>query len=103
MRPRYIAYGLDSDEIQYYVWNYSERVYLHPRTMVQFSLWLAIVTAWGVRPGELVESSSHRGSNEGIHYGDITFSLAIWESILRYEMAIALRNRKFCRNDEGKV
>jgi hypothetical protein len=102
-RHKSLAYGLDTDEIQFYVWNCSERVYLHPRTMVQFSFWLDIVTAWGLRTGEITESSSHRGSNEGVHYGDVTLSLALWQGVMRYQIKIALRNRKFCRNDKGKV
>ncbi|KAF2866590.1 hypothetical protein BDV95DRAFT_203713 [Massariosphaeria phaeospora] len=71
--------------------------------MVQFSFWLDIVTAWGLRTGEITESFSYRGSNEGVHYGDVTLSLALWQGVMRYQIKIALRNRKFCRNDEGKV
>jgi hypothetical protein len=43
--------------------------------MVQFSFWLNIVTAWGLQTGEITKSSSHRGSDKGIHYGDVTLSL----------------------------
>lgn len=103
VRQKSIAYALDSDEIQFYLWNCSERAYAHPRTMVQFSFWLDIVTVWGLRTGEVVESSTHRGSNEGIHYGDVSLSLAPWQGLLRYEVKIALRNRKFCRDNDGKV
>jgi hypothetical protein len=102
-RQKSVAYGLDSDEIQFYVWNCSERVYTHPRAMVQFSFWLDVITTWGIRPGEIVESSSHRGTNEGIHYGDVTLSLTLWQTMPRYQLVMALRNRKFCRNNEGKV
>ncbi|KAF1922500.1 uncharacterized protein M421DRAFT_10501 [Didymella exigua CBS 183.55] len=103
MRPKSVAFALDADEIQYYLWNCSERVYAHPRMMVQFSFWLHVVSVWGLRTGEVTESSSHRGSNEGIHYGDITLSLVAREGQLRYQIKITLRNRKFARGIQSKV
>lgn len=71
--------------------------------MVQFSFWLDIIANWGLRPGEFVESSSHRGSNEGVHYGDITFSLVRKRNELVYQIKIMLRNRKFARDDKSKM
>ncbi|KAF2744367.1 hypothetical protein M011DRAFT_171689 [Sporormia fimetaria CBS 119925] len=103
-RHKSVAYALDADEIQFYLWNCSERVYAHPRTMVQLSFLLHIISVWGLRTGEMTESSTHRGSNEGIHYGDVCLSLArCQDGVLRYQITIALRNRKFCRGNEGKV
>lgn len=103
MRPKSVAYAVDADEIQYYLWNCCERVFLHPRMIVQFSFWLHLISVWGLRTGEVTESSSHRGSNEGVHYGDITFSLVAHACQLRYQIKIALRNRKFSRGNESKV
>ena len=79
MKPKSVAYVLDADEIQFYLWNCCERVFLHPRMMVKFSFWLHLVSVWGLRTGEVTESSSHCGSNEGTHYGDVTFSLVARE------------------------
>jgi hypothetical protein len=71
--------------------------------MVQFSFWLQVTCIWGLRTGEFLESSTHRGSNEGVHYGDITFSLVRKRNELTYEVKIQLRNRKFNRNDASKM
>jgi hypothetical protein len=32
----------------------------------------------GLRPGEIVESDAHQGSDEGLHYGDMTMLLIPW-------------------------
>lgn len=87
----------------FYLWNCSEKQYLNPRAMVQFSFYLDIIAYWGLRPGEVVESSSHRGSNEGIHYGDIMFSLVPKKGKLVYQIHLMLRNRKFARDDKSKM
>lgn len=71
--------------------------------MVQFSFWLHVISTWGLRTGEFAESSTHRGSNEGVHYGDVNFSLIRTNEGLVYEVKIKLRNRKFARDDEGKM
>ncbi|KAF2010522.1 hypothetical protein BU24DRAFT_319010, partial [Aaosphaeria arxii CBS 175.79] len=102
-RPKSVAHAPDAENIRYYMWNCHERVYKHPRCMIQLSFWLHIAAIWGLRTGETTESSSHRGSNESIHYGDITLSLVPWNGNLRYQLKIALRNRKFNRGHEGKV
>ncbi|KAF2744175.1 hypothetical protein M011DRAFT_450125 [Sporormia fimetaria CBS 119925] len=103
-REKTLAYALDADEIQFYLWNCSEYVYAHPRAMVQFSFLLHIISVWGLRTGEITESTSHQGSNEGIKYGDVSLSLARCDKgALQYQITIALRNRKFCRGNEGKV
>lgn len=102
-RPRAVAYLEQANEILFYLWNCSEKEYQHPRMMVQFSFYLDVIANWGLRPGEIVESSSHRGSNEGIHYGDITLSLVRRDEKLVYQVKIMLRNRKFARDDKSKM
>jgi hypothetical protein len=71
--------------------------------LVQFSFWLHVTCIWGLRTGEMTESSTHRGSNEGVHYGDVTFSLVRRGDELAYEIKIELRNRKFNRDNASKM
>lgn len=68
-------YAFDAEKIQSYLWNCYKRVFVHPCMMVQFSFWLHLVSIWSLRIGEVTESSFHRSSNEGVCYGDVTFSL----------------------------
>jgi hypothetical protein len=89
-----------------YLWRYDEYVWLHPRQMLQIHFYLVLVGYWGVRPGEIVESSSHRGKNEGLLYKDITLSLAYNpdddDDILKYQLKIWLRFRKNHRGKKGE-
>jgi hypothetical protein len=72
--------------------------------MVQLTFYILVCSFWGLRPGEIVESSVHPGSNEGIKYGDITLSLVRHEQTgsLIYQIIITLRNRKFKRDLESE-
>lgn len=71
--------------------------------MIQLTFWISLVTHWGLRVGELVESSTHRSSNEGLKYKDIVLKLYRHEGVLRYQIAIDIRNRKFTRDYEGMM
>jgi hypothetical protein len=70
---------------------------------VQLTFWLQVVTYWGVRPGETTEGSNYRGSNEGLHYGDFSLSLARTKEGPQYRLKIQLRNRKGKRESEGQT
>jgi hypothetical protein len=71
--------------------------------MVQLTFYILVTSFWGVRPGEIVESSVHRDSNEGIKYQDIKLSLCRHERTgsLIYQIILTLRLRKFRRSDES--
>lgn len=103
MKTQNYTYALDADELQFHLWNVTERVYASPRMMVQFSLWLDVTALWGLRTGEFVESSTHRAFNEGAHYGDVNSRLVRRPKGLVYEVKIRLRNHKFARDDKSKV
>ncbi|KAF2023070.1 hypothetical protein EK21DRAFT_15133, partial [Setomelanomma holmii] len=92
------------EEILTYLWCCDEYTYAHPRIMVQLTFYILVTSYWGVRPGEIVESSVHRGSNEGIKYQDIKFSLVRHKRTgsLIYQIVLTLRNRKFKRAVESE-
>lgn len=104
-RPKALALWVDSEEILTFLWCCDEYTFKHPRIMIQLSFFILVASYWGLRPGEIVESSSHRGSNEGIQYGDVSLSLCRNQESegLRYQLDIAIRNRKFARQQDGKV
>ncbi|KAF2872039.1 hypothetical protein BDV95DRAFT_493419 [Massariosphaeria phaeospora] len=102
-KEKSLALSRDSEEILNFLWRYDEYTFAHPRIMIQLTFWLLISSIWGLRPGEVVESSCHRLSNEGLKYKDITFSLARRNGTLQYQILIALWNRKFHRDHENAV
>ncbi|KAF1937317.1 hypothetical protein EJ02DRAFT_437966 [Clathrospora elynae] len=102
-RPKSVALCVDSEAILFYLWCCDEYTFTHPRIMVQLTFFLQILTFWGLRPGEVVESSVHRGSNKGIKYGDVTLSLVRCKEGLLYQLSIRLRNRKFKRGVESET
>lgn len=71
--------------------------------MVQISFYFLLAAFYGLRPGEVVESSTHRGSNEGLKYKDVELFLVRYDEGLQYQLRICLRNRKFKRGKEGEA
>lgn len=104
-RTKEVALWADSEEIVTFLWCCDEYVYIHPRIPIQLTWYTIVCSIWGLRPGEISESSAHRGSNEGLLYKDIRLFLCPHKQSgkLRYQLHIQLRNRKFQRNDEGKL
>lgn len=104
MRKKTAAFYTDTEAMIYYDWRCNEVPYAHPRIGIQVTVIELILTYWGVRVGEGVESSAHRGSNEGILYRDVTLSLFrdLDSGKNLYEIKIELRNRKGKREEGQK-
>ncbi|KAK6418935.1 hypothetical protein LTR95_017122 [Oleoguttula sp. CCFEE 5521] len=49
-----------------YLWRFDEHAFKHPQTRLNLALLILIEHYHGTRPGELVESSAHPGSGEGL-------------------------------------
>jgi hypothetical protein len=102
-RAKPLALFVDSEAIITFLWCYDEYSYTHPRIRIQLTFYILVVSYWGLRPGEIVESSVHRGSNEGFKYKDVAMSLVRYQQTLRYQLSITLRNRKFKRGQKSNV
>jgi hypothetical protein len=98
-----LALYVDSEEIITFLWCYDENTYTHPRMMIQLTFYILVASFWGLRTGEMVESDCYRKSNEGFKYKDVTLSLAPGTQGLEYQLCLALRNRKFKRDNENEV
>ncbi|KAF2174444.1 hypothetical protein K469DRAFT_675779 [Zopfia rhizophila CBS 207.26] len=84
-----------------YLWCFDEYNFVHERGRVQLAFAILILTLLGIRPGEIVESSCWRNSNEGILYKDVTLSLMRVPGGQIIAMKVKLRNRKGDRETEG--
>ena len=71
---------------------------------VQVALSILIMHFVGLRPGEFVESSAHRGSNEGLHWGDVNIMMIPnREGAPLFVAQLQIRNRKGRRDREDKM
>ncbi|KAF1978401.1 hypothetical protein BU23DRAFT_564002 [Bimuria novae-zelandiae CBS 107.79] len=84
-----IFFGLACDEYSH----------AHPRLIVQNHFCLIIMAVYGLRPGEFVEAGNHRGSGEGLAYGDMELSLHYHKGVPRYQLRMQLRYRKRYRGE----
>ncbi|KAK3672642.1 hypothetical protein LTR78_007454 [Recurvomyces mirabilis] len=102
-RPKPLADGPVVRDVLRYLWVNDEYEYEHPRVRLQLTLAVFILHYIGLRPGELVESSCHAGSNEGLLYGDFKF-LMIPDSQGQPTFAIQpkIRNKKGRRGEDDK-
>lgn len=92
------------ENILTFLWKYDEFTYDQSRQRVQLALAILITTYMGLRPGEQTESNAHVGSNEGLHWGDVTMFLIPGEQGKRIWLAqIRVRNRKGNRQREDKA
>lgn len=66
-RPRSLANRAVVLDLLHFLWAYDEDPFYTSRTRIQLSLAIMLLFYLGDRPGEIVESSKHRGSNEGLH------------------------------------
>lgn len=104
VRPKPLASSQVIVDLLHYLWACDEYEYTHPRTRLHISLSLLLLIFLGLRPGELVESSSHAGSNEGVRYKDVTFMAVLGTNGRRTLVAqVRIRNRKFARGQDGKA
>ncbi|KAF2729022.1 hypothetical protein EJ04DRAFT_448155, partial [Polyplosphaeria fusca] len=100
-RSKPVALYADIADMIYFMLCCDEYVWVHPREMVQ-TMWIPeLMGYWGLRLGEIVESSNHRGSNQGISYEDCSLYLVRDGDTLKYQLKVLLKYRKFKRNNEG--
>lgn len=102
-KPKPVAFLVDVKDLLFFLWNCDEYDYKHPRQFNQLSFSVILMANYGLRPGEVVESSQHRASGEGITYGDVDFSLTRKDGRLIYVLTICLRFRKNHRNRESEA
>ncbi|KAF2726777.1 hypothetical protein EJ04DRAFT_480035 [Polyplosphaeria fusca] len=77
-----------------YLWVCDEYQFLHPRIRIQLHWVLLLFCFTGLRPGECVESSNWKGTNEGILYRDcqlVRVNIPEYKGLI---LVVALRNRK---------
>ncbi|TKA23571.1 hypothetical protein B0A54_17771 [Friedmanniomyces endolithicus] len=100
-RPKALADGPVVQDILRYLWVHDEFDYQHPRMRVQLTLAVYVLHYLGLRPGELVESSAHTGSNQGLWYKDLTvFAYPDTAGRARSVVQPTIRNRKNRRDRE---
>ncbi|KAL5438495.1 hypothetical protein PMIN06_010218 [Paraphaeosphaeria minitans] len=101
-RTKTVALYRDIEDCIHYGYCCDEKGYSHPRILLQLVFFFILSAYTGLRPGEIVESSSHRNKNEGILYKDVTLFLNRRENAApRYMIRVRVRNRKFRRGNEG--
>jgi len=98
-RPKPVAGIAVVEEMVTFMWRYDEYRYAHPRLQIQIGLFLIMLGDYGLRPGEVIESTSHRFSNEGQTYGDVELSINWQDGEWTYQISRHLRYRK---NYRGK-
>jgi len=100
-RPKPLANIQVVKDVLYFLWACDEYVFKHSRVRVQLSFAILVMAYQGLRPGEFVESSAYRGSNEGLKYRDITLTAILSEGGIRWVLQVTIRNRKNHRNKES--
>lgn len=58
------------EDVLHFLWACDEHSFKHRRERLQLAFCIIIFGSLGIRPGEIVESNTHRGSNEGLKYKD---------------------------------
>jgi hypothetical protein len=85
-----------------FLWRLDEYDFIHPRNKLQLVCGLQLLFLLGLRPGEFVESSAHRGSNQGLYWGDVLFTSQGDENGKPFiSVALTLRLRKGQRGNRG--
>lgn len=103
-RPKHLADSATVIDIVRFLWERDELEFANSRMRVQLAFGIVFMLFTGVRPGELCESSAHRKSNEGLHWGDVTLMVLCDRG--REPLFFAqfrIRNRKNKRGQEHKV
>jgi hypothetical protein len=76
---------------------------MHPRMRLQLSCLLLILLFQGIRPGSIVESSAHKGVNEGVFYKDLTVRyIKADDGKPRIVIDVQYRNLKGARGHENR-
>ncbi|KAI6914838.1 hypothetical protein KC318_g431 [Hortaea werneckii] len=103
-RPKSLADGPVVRDVLHYLWALDEYEYCHPRMRIQLSFAILLLFYIGLRPGELVESSAHNSTNEGIWYGDLDIRMkADAQGCPEFTVQILIRNRKGRRGQENRA
>jgi hypothetical protein len=101
-RPRPVATADVVLDLVHFLWALDIKE-MHPRMRLQLSCLLLIFLFQGIRPGAIVESSSHPGTNEGVLYKDLIFRYVFSEGRPRMTVDIIYRNQKGSRGIEQKI
>lgn len=65
--------------------------------------WSILLSAYaGLRPGEFIESSRYRGTNQGLKYGDIEIFRIERDGVPMIHLKMTFRLRKNQRRDESQ-
>ena len=67
VREKWLASPPVVKDILHFMWVLDKHEFNHPRVRLQITLSMLILLYSGLRPGEFVESSAHRCSNDGLH------------------------------------
>ena len=70
-RPKSLADHGVARDILHFLWACDEHEMAHPRMRLQMSFAILLLFYTGARPGEIIESTQHKKSNEGLQYQDI--------------------------------
>lgn len=100
-RTKPVALFNDVEHIIHFMWCIDTYEWLHPRQMIQMTWYLLVAAYYGLRPGEIIQSSSHREENEGVLYKDTALYLTRHDDRPKYLLKVRLRNRKNQRAIEG--
>jgi hypothetical protein len=92
------------ENIMRFLWEFDEHRYDQSRVRVQLAFGILLILYMGLRPGEFTESRAHKGSNEGLHWVDVTAMLIPGHQGKRIWLAqLRIRNRKGQRNRQDKT
>lgn len=86
-----------SEDLIRFLWACDEYQFQHPRARLQLAFSIVMMTLMGMRPGEFIESSNWKDSNEGLLYRDVKL---LWdEDEGKFVLHVHLRNRKGHRHN----
>lgn len=101
-RPKPLADLRVARDVLYFLWACDENSTKHPRVRVQLSFAILLLLYQGLRPGEFVQSSAHRKSNEGLKYRDVTLTaIPCKDGNMRWALRVKIRNQKNHCNKEA--
>jgi hypothetical protein len=69
-----VAPLLVAKDLIQFAWACDEYQFAHPDARLQLAFSIILMTYLGNRPGKIIKSDAWKHSNEGLLYGDITFS-----------------------------
>ncbi|KAH7551112.1 hypothetical protein BM1_09986 [Bipolaris maydis] len=87
-----------SKDVIRFLWVCDEYQFQHPRARLQLAFSILMLTLMGMRPGEFIESSNWKDSNEGLLYRDVKL-LRSSEADGGFMLHVQLRNRKGHRHN----